>query len=233
MSNPTQNPLVDMFEERERAANYADAPPKFVPGFADVHRMVTLLLEERVSEHASILVHGAGGGLELDAFARANPGWTFTGVDPAKAMIDEARGRLEHARDRVEFHVGFIDDAPLGPFDAATSLMTLHFLAPDARCETVRQIVDRMEPGAPFIAMHCSFPQSEPDREAWLARYKAFAIAKGAPPEMAQAAREGMTNSLPILDVQQDVRLLREAGLRNVTSFYSAFTWQGWVGYAP
>ena len=27
-------------------------------------------------------------------------------------------------------------------------------------------------------------------------------------------------------------RVLREAGLRDVTAFYAAFTWRGWVAYA-
>ncbi|MEM7458400.1 MAG: class I SAM-dependent methyltransferase [Pseudomonadota bacterium] len=233
MSNPTQNPFIEMFDDPDRAANYAHGPAKFMPGFADVHKMTSVLLRERVTDEAHVLVHGAGGGLELDAFARANPHWTFVGVDPARAMVDEARKRLAHAKDRVAFHCGFIEDAPRGPFDAATSLLTLHFLEQDARRETVAEIVRRLKPGALFVAVHSSFAQAEPEREAWLSRYQAFAVSSGADPEMAQMARDGVSKSIAVMDPEQDLQILQAAGLQKVTPFYSAFTWHGWIGYAP
>lgn len=232
MSDPSENPFVEMFDNPELAANYADGPAMFVPGFADIHRMTMVLLRERVGASADILVHGAGGGLELEAFARANPDWRFVGVDPAQAMIDEAEKRLAEASRRVQFHCGLINDAPAGPFDGATSLLTLHFLAADQRRQTVRAIVDRLKPGAPFIAVHCSFPQTEPARAAWLQRYREFAISAGAPPEMAETARQSVDDSIALLEPELDMQILREAGLQDVTSFYSAFTWRGWVGYA-
>ncbi|MEM9571317.1 MAG: class I SAM-dependent methyltransferase [Pseudomonadota bacterium] len=233
MSDSVQSPFVEMFNDAERAASYAEGPALFMPGFSDVHRMVSVLLRERVSEHAKLLVHGAGGGLELDAFARANPNWKFLGVDPARAMVAEAEKRLAYARERVEFHRGFIDDAPAGPFDAATSLLTLHFLERDERRETVEKIVQRLKPGAPFVAVHSSFPQSAAQREAWLDRYQAFAVLAGADPEMAEMARDGVSKTIALLDPEQDEQTLRDAGLQNVIPFYAAFTWRGWIGYAP
>lgn len=76
-----------MFDEPERAANYADGPSKFVPGFADVHCITTILLQECAPEDARILVHVAGGGLGLNASAHANPGWTFVGVAPRRRRL--------------------------------------------------------------------------------------------------------------------------------------------------
>jgi tRNA (cmo5U34)-methyltransferase len=35
-----------------------------------------------------------------------------------------------------------------------------------------------------------------------------------------------------ILSPEQDEAVLREAGFSDVTLFYAAFTWRGWVGYA-
>ncbi len=233
LSGKEPNPFIEMFNDPDRAAGYADGPAKFMPGFADVHRMTNVLIRERVGDDANILVHGAGGGLEIDAFARINTGWRFVGVDPAQAMINEARYRLEYARNRVEFHCGLIDSAPDGPFDAATSLLTLHFLEVDERFQTVREIVGRLKPGAPFVVAHCSFPQTKPNRDVWLSRYEAFAIESGADPEVARAARDGVANSIPLLDPGSDERILHDAGLEHVALFYAAFTWRGWVGFAP
>ena len=50
----------------QHAAGYGAGPPRQVPGFASLHRMVTMLLAERVPANGRVLVLGAGGGLELD-----------------------------------------------------------------------------------------------------------------------------------------------------------------------
>src|ERR1700743_3765860 len=63
------------FSSAQAVARYAEDPPRKVPGFADLQRMAALLLAELAPEHARILVLGAGGGLELKAFASAYPQW--------------------------------------------------------------------------------------------------------------------------------------------------------------
>ena len=82
------------FADPKAAAHYAEGPPRLVPGFADLHRMSGILLAERAPENARVLVLGAGGGLELKAFATAQPGWSFDGVDPADAMLQLAARTL-------------------------------------------------------------------------------------------------------------------------------------------
>jgi tRNA (cmo5U34)-methyltransferase len=227
------NPFIEMFNDPEHAAKYAEGPAKFMPGFFDLQIMASVLIRESAPSDGHILVHGAGGGLELETLAEKNPRWTFLGVDPARAMLDEARRRLGALNDRVDLHHGFIETAPQGPFDAATSLLTLHFLKADARRDTVSEIVRRLKPGAPLVAAHSSFPQTENERDAWLRRYREFAVASGADPEMADNARTAVAETIPLLDPDADEAVFRAAGLQNVTMFYAAFTWRGWIGYAP
>ncbi len=227
------NLFLEVFEDPERVRSYADGPRRFTPGFADVHRMVNVLLRERVPHDGKVLVHGAGGGLELEALAGANPGWQFVGVDPAGPMLDAARERLGDEIDRVMLHQGFIDSAPPGPFDGATSLLTLHFLDAEDRRETVAGIVERLKPGAPLIVVHSSFPQRAPDRDVWMSRYEGFAISSGVDPDMAGAAREAVSAMTTMFEPEKDMEILMQAGLTDVSSFYSAFTWHGWVGFAP
>lgn len=224
--------LLAPFSDPQAVARYAEGPPRFVPGFADLHRMTTILLAERAPQNAQVLVLGAGGGLELKAFAKAHPRWTFDGVDPATEMLKLAEQTLEPFASRVRLHQGYIDDAPEGPFDAATCLLTLHFLASDERRRTAKEIRRRLKPGAPFVAAHSSFPQADATRALWLTRYSAFAIASGADPGHAQNARAAVEAHLNILTPEQDEAILREAGFSHVSLFYAAFTWRGWVAYA-
>ncbi len=224
--------FVDIFKDAEHAAQYADGPARFVPGFRSVHQMAGVLIREFAPADAHVMAHGAGGGLELLSLATENPGWTFVGVDQAKPMLDEARARFGDLNDRVELHHGYAEDAPEGPFDAATSFLTLHFLDADERRKTVSDIVRRLKPGAPFITAHCSFPQDPEHREAWMTRHREFTIASGVDFDSAEKGRKDLADSLEVLDPEVDEQLLRDAGLSDVTQFYSAFTWRGWFGRA-
>jgi hypothetical protein len=116
------------FSDPEAVARYAEGPRRFVPGLEALHLMTGLLLAERTPTDARVLVLGAGGGSELKAMAEAHPRWRFVGVDPAAEMLRLAERTLGTLMDRVELIKGYIDDAPAGPFDAATCLLTLHFL---------------------------------------------------------------------------------------------------------
>jgi len=220
------------FSNPEAVAKYTDGPRRFVPGFADLHRMTAILLAEHAPRDAKVLVLGAGGGLELKAIAEAHPHWTFVGVDPAQAMLDLAKRTLGDLNDRVELVRGYIEDAPADPFDAATCLLTLHFLPPDERRQTVRDIHTRLKPGAPFVAAHGSFPQAAPQRDQWLSRYAAFAIASGVDPEQANGAKAAVAASLNTLNPEHDEAILREAGFTDVSMFFAAFTWRGWIARA-
>lgn len=224
--------FLDMFSDRERIAHYADGPRRFTPGLDAVHRMAGLLLAERAPDDAHVLVLGAGGGLELKALAQAHVGWRFTGVDPAGPMLDLARETLGGNADRVDLVEGYIDAAPAGPFDAATCLLTLHFLEREDRVRTLREMHRRMKPGAPLVVVHSSFPQDEPARARWLARYAAYAVASGADPAQTEQARAAVGASLALLAPEEDEACLRDAGFREVELFYAAFTWRGWVSRA-
>ncbi|WP_159717740.1 class I SAM-dependent methyltransferase [Geminicoccus flavidas] len=211
------------------ATSYAEGPPRQVPGFTDLHRMTSMLLAERVASHGRVLVLGAGGGLELKALADDHPGWTFTGVDPSADMLRVAERIAERHSARIHLHEGYIDAAPAGPFDGATCLLTLHFIPRDQRLETLRQVHRRLVPGAPFIAAHISFSQSEPERSMWITRHVAFGRTASTNLE---SAKRAIATKLSILSPEADEALLREAGFSSVSLFYAGLSFRGWVGYA-
>ncbi len=94
---------------------------------------------------ARILVLGAGGGLELKAFAEMQSSWHFDGVDSSAEMLDLARTTLGKMVPRVRLHEDYIDTAPSGPFDGATCLLALHFLQREERLQTLKQIRMRLK----------------------------------------------------------------------------------------
>ena len=203
-----------------------------MPGFFGLHRMTTMLLAERMPSKGRVLVLGAGGGLELKAFADAHSGWSFQAVDPSGAMLRQAEQTVGRHAARMRFHEGYIDDAPLGPFDAATSLLTFHFIPCDKRLDTLKQIRRRLKPDAPFVVAHISFPQTEPERSTWIARHVAFGAPDDTEPVRLESSRQAIATRLSILSPEDEETMLQEAGFANVSLFYAGFSFRGWVAYA-
>jgi tRNA (cmo5U34)-methyltransferase len=222
---------VRPFTDRAAIASYAEDAPRKVPGYADLHRMAMILLTEHAAPAANILVYGAGGGLELKAFAEAQAGWRFTGIDPSAEMLDLARSILEPELDRIVLRQGYIEDAPAGPFDGAACLLTLHFLEPGERLNVLRAIRGRLRPGARLVVAHHSYP-TDNNARSWLACSIAFSDRQAHDPVRARASAEMMRFRLPILSPEEDEALLHDAGYSDVALFYTAFSFRGWVAIA-
>ncbi|MDN5925736.1 MAG: class I SAM-dependent methyltransferase [Hyphomicrobiales bacterium] len=211
-------------------ASYAANAPLKVPGLADLHRMVMLLLAEEAPADAHILVVGAGGGMETRAMAEAQPAWRFTGVDPSPAMLDLARQTLTPFTDRVDLIQGTIDQVPTDPFDGATCLLTLHHIDRDQRLQTLKDIRRRLKPDTRLVIAEHSAPGPDPER--WMTRSAAFGDHEGLDWAKAAATGRMMTERLPLLTPTQEEDLLREAGFTGIELFYAAFSFRGWVGIA-
>ncbi|MFT5679264.1 MAG: tRNA (cmo5U34)-methyltransferase [Myxococcota bacterium] len=114
----------------QKAAAYDRTFEKLAPMKQVLHLLMRMVLSE-LAEDACVLCVGAGTGAELLALAEAFPGWRFTVVEPAEAMLTICRQRAEQAgiTARITFHCGTIDTLPpSAPFDAATAILVSHFL---------------------------------------------------------------------------------------------------------
>lgn len=225
------HPASDPFSDPAVVARYADGPRRQVPGFGDLHRVVDQLLSETVPDEGRVLVVGAGGGLELTHLAERHAGWTFTGVDPSAAMLELAATTMGPLAARAELLEGYVDDAPPGPFDGATCLLTLHFLEAGERLRTLQEIRRRLRPGAPLLTFHHSVPGGDA-RAGWLERYARFAAGPAGDPAQAARTAAELGRRLPVLTPEQDEALLREAGFTAVGAYYGALTFRGWLAYA-
>jgi tRNA (cmo5U34)-methyltransferase len=222
----------DPFSDPHAVAQYAEGPARNVPGWADMLRMSDLLLSEDVPDGGRVLVVGAGGGLELKRFAESHPTWMFCGIDPSSPMLKLAKAVLGSLADRVQLQDGYVEDAPEGPFDGATCLLTLHFVAVEERRRMLAQIRRRLRAGGLFVAAHLSFSQAAGERERWLDRYAAFVASSGVEPLKARAAAQAVGSRLSILAPEQDEAMLREAGFSEVQLFYAGFAFRGWASRA-
>lgn len=218
------------FMNPSAVASYAGDTPKRVPGLADLHRMTTILLSECAPKTARILVVGAGGGLELKAMAEARLDWQFVGVDPSEPMLDIARQTTAPFSDRIELSHGTVDQAPMGPFDGAVCLLTLHFLDRPERLRLLSAIACRLRPNCPIVVAHHVAIDGE--AEHWLGRSSAFADRTAFDPARAAASGKMMSERLPLLTPAEEVETLCSAGFTTPAMFYAAFSFRGWVASA-
>lgn len=221
----------DHFSDPAAVAAYLDGPRRAVPGLAVMHGLVDQLLAEAVPDDGRVLVIGAGGGLELTHFAERHPGWRFDGVDPSEPMLQLARTTMGPHAARAGLHHGYAHDAPAGPFDAATCLLTLHFVPRDERLRILGEIRRRLRSGAPLLTFHHSVP-ADRARTDWLERSARFAAGPGADAVQIANAVANLAGRLPLLSPEQDEDLLREAGFESIGTFYAALSFRGWAAYA-
>jgi tRNA (cmo5U34)-methyltransferase len=220
------------FADPDFAARYREGPPRFVPGHHDMLRMATMLLAEDAPRDAAVLVVGVGGGIEVRHFAEAHAGWRFTGVDPSAQMLAVARSMLAEQALRCDLIEGTVEAASLGPFDAASCLLTLHMIPDGTKLATLRAIRARLRPGAPFVIVDHCLDKADPQFERRLDRYARFALDSGAPPEDVRRACEGIRQSVPMISRAREEALLEQSGFRDAEIFYAGLLWTGWTARA-
>jgi len=222
--------IADLFKDPEHARTYADRPRKIIPGFDGLHRIMAQLLAEASPRRT--LVVGGGGGLELKTLIGALPEGRFCAVDPAAEMIAQGKSYLGDPPS-VDWVEGYIFDAPEGPFDAATCLLTLHFVPDDgAKLETLKAIRSRLKPGAPFVIAHLCIDKSDPTSDQRFDRYLKFGSDSDMDPTVLKEAHERVRTHLNCVGPDRDEELLREAGFHGVEPVFRGLYWCGWVAYA-
>lgn len=143
--------------------------------FREAIHLVTDFAFAGLPEDARILVVGAGTGAEIITLGARHPGWHFTAVDPAGAMLDVFRAKAKAAGilARCAVHEGYIESLPATRLhDAATSLLVSHFLQTDtARSAFFSEIAARLKPGGLLVnadlAADLTDPASGPVFAAW------------------------------------------------------------------
>lgn len=218
--------------DTQATASYAERLSRQVPGYSSLLPMVSQLLAERTPSNGRLLVLGAGGGQEILALAHIHADWSFDGVDPSAEMLQLAAETVKQHTARVKLHEGYIQDAPQGPFDAATSILVFHFIPLEERLDTLKQIRQRLKVGAPFILVHLSFPQTEPERSLWIARHVAFGQPLKVDSVQAEKSQQAIRSKLTILSPEDEVKMLAEAGFSNASLFYAGLSVKGWISYA-
>lgn len=223
--------MTGAWSDPATTSSYVENARRSVPYLPAVHGIVEQILAETVPADGRVLVVGAGGGLELTHLAERHDGWSFDGVDPSAPMLQLARETLGELAPRATLIEGYAADAPEGPYDGATCILTLHFLPAAERLATLNEIHRRLRPGAPLLTFHHSVPGGA-GTTTWLRRYARSAAGPAADDAQIAKTAEALEERLPFLSPEEDEALLSDAGFTDVGLYFAALTFRGWVAYA-
>jgi len=218
----------------ERAQAYDRRIRAAIPGYDALQVLACAAVAEATGGHGRVLVAGAGTGCECVAMAQACPDLRLVGVDPARDMLALAEAKVaEHGLNaRVRLYDGTIDALPkFEPFDAATLLLVLHFLADDgAKAQLLAEIGERLAPGAPLVLADLFGP---PWDDTWQAELRTLwrHLQRGAGISAEDVAKGFAHVDRDIHPVTEErlALLLGEAGFGPPRPFFRALCFGGWV----
>lgn len=202
----------------QNALGYDARIVNLVPGYAELHEISTAVLAARLPERARVLVVGAGTGTETLALARTSPGWELVGVDPSPDMLSIARRRAAaESLTGVTFHEGYVDDLPLDePFDAAVSLLVMHFVAgAEAKRAYLGSIAAQLRSGAPLLL--CDLMEHDEDDLDVMAEY---AAARGVGEEALAGIAQRLRNDFHPLNDDGLAALADETGFARPRPYF-------------
>jgi tRNA (cmo5U34)-methyltransferase len=214
--------------------DYARLAEQFSPGRRAIFAIVEAsLLELLPGGPAKILVVGAGGGEEILRLGLDNPHWSFVGVDTYQPMVELARRRLAESSvgARSQVHATTIEDLDDREFDAATCILTAHFVPDDGpKLAFFKSIRTRLKKGAPLAIVDGVGVTGEAQTELLRRIWKRHAIRNGVAEDVAAANAQNFAKVAVVSEDRQE-ELLTTAGFERLTPIFRGLSIKGWLAF--
>ena len=232
-SDETRRWLMALDSTDESTKVYEQQVQRVNPTYPQLFTMAATYLLCMLPETANILVVGAGGGQELVRFGYANPKWSLTGVDPSPVMIDMARQRVESLglSKQVRLFEGIVEGLPHDQYDAATSLLVLHFLPEAQKISMLRTIYENLKPGAPFILASLVGTLGSLSYKAHLSAWLSYMADAGVGQDVVDSQQYVLEHQWHLISENHLYDLLHDAGFSNVEPFYYSYLFGGWIAF--
>jgi tRNA (cmo5U34)-methyltransferase len=211
---------------------YDDIVHMIIPAYHSIYELTHHLLRDKLEGVARILVAGAGTGKEMIDWSRNNPHWTITGFDPAEAMLSVARKKVAAAllENNISLIRGLIDDVAEEAFDAATSILVMHFLPDDGtKLNFLKGIADRLKPGAVMVLVDLEGEIGSAEYSTLNAAWKDQQIFKRGETDRVEEEFLRREKEVHFIPQERIESLLEEATFINIHKFFKAYLFGGYV----
>jgi tRNA (cmo5U34)-methyltransferase len=215
--------------------DYASLAEQFIPGRRAIFAIVEASFLELLPQGAArILVVGAGGGEEILRLGSENPSWSFVGVDTYEPMVELAHRRLAGTplAARSEVHAMTLENLDENDFDAATCILTAHFVPDDgAKLAFFKAIRRRLKPGAPLAIVDGVGVAGEAHTELLRRIWKRHAVRNGIAEEVAESNAQNF-KKVAVVSAERQEALLMSAGFEEIVPIFRGLAIKGWLAFA-
>ncbi len=216
----------------EWSNEYDDAAHKIIPAYHSIYELTQHLLKSELGKEAKILVAGAGTGKEIIDYSKDNPHWSFTGFDPAEPMLTIARKKVESASlgNRISLVHGLINDVAEKDFDAAMSILVMHFFPDDGtKLNFLNDIADRLKPGAPIVLVDLEGEIGSNEYNTLNAAWKNQQFFTRGENDKVKEEFTKRENDVQFIPQSRIESLFKEAGFTKVLKFFKAYLFGGYM----
>jgi len=213
----------------ERAAEYDSDIETILPAYKSLHETTYYLLKSYLNEKAKIVVAGAGTGNESILFASGNPGWLVKGFDLSREMINRANIKISEKglEKRVKIICGNIKDIDEYDFDAAISLLVMHFI--EDKKSYIENICKRLKTGGIFIVADITGEKDTNEFDQFLSVLKIFQSAKGRDKEKIDDTYRNIRENLFIISEKELIGILKKSGFSKIRNYYRNLLVQSFI----
>jgi tRNA (cmo5U34)-methyltransferase len=204
-----------------------------VPFYDEVIDSIAGLLRLQARPSSTVYDLGCSTGNTLLALSRRLPdlGLRFVGMDNAPAMIDKARrkAKMFSTSSAVRFMLGDITEAQLPGAGAVILNYTLQFISPPARPGFVHRICGALPEGGTLILSEKVLCADRHLNRLYSDMYHRFKRKQGYSELEIAAKREALENVLIPFSIEENRKLLTQAGFRSVETFFQWYNFASFV----
>lgn len=222
-SEPTQQAALF----RKMAAGYDAAIRVYQPSYEDMLHLSTDLACVAAPARRRCLDYGTGTGAALPRLASGFG--EVVAVDPGRAMLDVARGRVREELGDDAARVSFVEGTSASPdvvagadgrFDAVHCSMVLMFVEGDeAKLTTLHALHRMLAPGGVLVQTEVL---ADPGEQETFALWRAVMRLRGANDEQVTTAERQIHSVMHRRDASETRALLSAAGFARVTQPYQS-----------
>lgn len=215
----------------EWAARYEEYANASIAGREGLFRLAEASMVD-LPDDARILVVGCGTGSEILALASRHEGWRFEAVEPAQAMHEVCRQRLNRAgmSHRVTLHLRNVEGLRIAPCHAATAILVSQHIVEDAGAgRFFSEIAMNLIHGAVLFSADITLPDEASGADAMLRTWRRQAVAAGLPEDAPASLIERFGKELLPRTPTGVEKLLSSAGFRTPLQVFQSTIYRAWV----
>lgn len=211
--------VVKIFDEHVRMS---------VPFYDEVHRMISELSDLFIIKKGTVCDLGTATGHAIRNLYEYHKSkdLTFYGIDSSLPMLMKARSRLQNVP-RVNLVNSGIEEFNFPKSHLVLAIYTLQFLGAGIRLPVVSRIYDSLTDKGGFILVEKVKPEDTDFRKAFVCFHEKMKERNGFSKKEIAAKRKSLIGVLEPLTIRENLRILCEAGFKNIELF---FCWHNFAG---